>query len=264
MKTKTRVILATFAAFILLAAAIGAGLNAVFTVTYVRAEFSTCSHAGERDAATLRADLDKEFLGESTTFLDPEEVRSVAAAYPYFRVTAVEKQFPSALRVSLEERRETFALPTAEGFAILDEDGGLLEYKAENSCRDGGANILLDGFSLTVEEGTLTGDYAEAVLCVMHEVAALLPAPRVNTLSIRLLDATLVDFGLDRFRLTMHEGIVIDIVNPTSLPAEKAKSVISAYIALDDNARTYGKLSVTQAAGTGELLPPDHSATVAD
>lgn len=259
--TRTRVILATLVAFILLVAAIGAGLNAVFTVTYVRAEFSTCSLAGERDASALRADLDG-FLGKSTTFLDLDEMRAAAGEYPYFRVVGVEKQFPSSVCITLEERKETFALPSENGFAVLDEEGGLLEYKSGNTNRDGGEDILLTGFAVTLEEGRLAGDYAAELLAVMAETSAQLPAPRANVLSVELLDASLADFGLDRFRLTMREGIVIDIVNPTYLTAEKARSAIAAYIALDDNERTYGKLSVTEDAFSGELLPPDHSDSV--
>lgn len=264
MKTKTRVILATLVAFILLAAAVGAGLNAVFTVTYVRAEFSTCSQAGEEDASALRAELDEKFLGKSTTFLDLEEVRGVASAYPYFRVSAVEKQFPSAVRIFLEERRETFALPTGEGFAVLDEEANLLEYKNENKSRDGGENILLEGFSFTLDGGTLGGEYAAELLAFMHEVGALLPAPRANFLSVRLIDATLAPFGLDSIRISTREGVVLDIINPTVLTREKAKTIVEAYLALDDNARTYGKLTVSESRETGEILPPDHSDSVDD
>ena len=71
---KKRAILTTVVAFLLLVAVIAAGLNAVFTVTYVNARFLTYTEEGETAARELKEDLN-EYLGKSTTFLDLEEVR---------------------------------------------------------------------------------------------------------------------------------------------------------------------------------------------
>ena len=54
---KKRSILTTVVAFLLLAAVVAAGLNAVFTVTYVNADFVTYTQEGEQEAQQLKEQL---------------------------------------------------------------------------------------------------------------------------------------------------------------------------------------------------------------
>ena len=51
---KKRSILTTVIAFVLLVAVIAAGLNAIFTVTYVRANFRTYTERGAATAEELK------------------------------------------------------------------------------------------------------------------------------------------------------------------------------------------------------------------
>ena len=100
---KNRVLITTVAAFLLLAAVIAAGVNAVFTVTLVKTEFSVFSEEGEREAEALKAQIDK-FVGSSTTFLDLGDVQSVVDGYPCMRVDRIEKKYPSTVEVEISER----------------------------------------------------------------------------------------------------------------------------------------------------------------
>ena len=54
---KKRTILTTVVAFVLLVAVIAAGVNAIFTVTYVRATFRTYTERGAAAAESLKEEL---------------------------------------------------------------------------------------------------------------------------------------------------------------------------------------------------------------
>ncbi len=253
MKTRTRVILTTVAALLLLGAAIGAGLNAVFTVTNVSAQFTTCSEQGDADAAVLKQKLDA-FVGKSTTFLDLDDVRAVVAEYPHFRVEEAKKEMPSTVRLTVSERKETFALPRSDGkFDILDEEGLFITTSEENVNRAKGENILLTGdFRLSVsEDGTVSGKYYPEFLTVISAFADALKEVRANVVSVAL-DSPTSDGLNDSFVCVMREGVVVIIRDPLRQAAEKADMVIARYLSLKDEERIYGYLSVTELDG-GEL-----------
>ena len=66
---KKRSILTTVIAFVLLVAVIAAGLNAIFTVTYVRANFRTYTERGAAAAEELKEELNG-YVNRSSVFLD--------------------------------------------------------------------------------------------------------------------------------------------------------------------------------------------------
>lgn len=255
---KTRTILITLFAFLLLAAAIGAGLNAVFTVTYVRAEFQTYSQEGETDAAELREKLDG-FVGKSTTFLKLGDVESAVEEYPAFYVREIEKKYPSSVHLVVAERKECFALAHAEGgFSIFDTEGKYLYEKETNVNRiDGGENIVLSGFSFGAEEGvqgTYYPELMEAMLAMRDDLNEL----RANVVSVELNSVTSEE-RYDFFRIRMREGVVIDLINPTVAPAEKAKAAVEKYFSLSDENRIFGFITVLDDRDTGEVQEPDYS-----
>lgn len=254
---RKRVLLATFVALVLLAAAIGAGMNAVFTVTNVRAEFSTCSEAGAEEAVRIRAALDG-FVGKSTTFLDLDDVRAAVEENPCFRVESAEKIYPATVRVSVSELREEFACRTETGYAILDGEGKCLYEKEENVNRVSGENILLEGFGLEYSGGTAQGEYFENVLEVATAFRASLGEIRSNVVSITLVKVTSAARNYF-FRIRMKEGVVIDLGNPAEKAGEKAAAAIGAYNALSDENRIFGFITVLDSPETGEVLRPDYS-----
>ncbi len=255
---KTRVILTTLVAFLLLVAVTAAGLNAVFTVTNVRSEFRTYSADGERDAAALRTELDG-FVGASTTFFDLDEIRGAVEKYPCFRLEEVKKEFPSTLRVVVRERRETFAVALEEGgYAVLDEEGNYLYGKEENVNRVFGANILLEGFDPISSAGTPGGAYFDAWREVASVFEEALTEIRANVVSVTLMRTTSVERN-DFFRIRMREGVVVDIGNPSFKPTEKAQLAVRDYLALADEERIFGFITVVDSPASGEVLPPDYS-----
>ncbi len=249
MRTKVRVILSTLAALLLLGAAIAAGLNAVFTVTYVRADFSTFSEDGNRDAAELKQKLDA-FVGKSTTFLDLDEVAETVKEYPHFTVSSLKKGFPSTVEISILEREEVYAYAAADGsYTFLDGEGKhLTDGNASIKNRAGGENILLENFSLQISQtGEAEGEYFSELLSVMGSFAKTFSELRANIVSVSLGLGT-ADRENVIFRIGMKEGVTLVLVNPSSLPEEKAALAIARYAALSDEKRLYGLITVYETA----------------
>ena len=78
-----KAVIMTSVAFLLLLAVVAAGLNVIFTVSYIEASFSTFSVQGAEDARALKKELDG-FVGDSMTFLDLGDVEETVKKYPAF------------------------------------------------------------------------------------------------------------------------------------------------------------------------------------
>ena len=250
MKTKTRVIIVTLVSFLLLVAVVAAGLNAIFTITLVESEFAVCSEAGKRDAEALKAELDG-FVGDSTTFLDLDDVAETVEKYPCFRVESVEKQFPKTLKVKVSERKEFFAVKTGENYAVLDEEGIYL-YDGENTNRLGGENVVLEGFDIALgKKGSpVTGEYLDEALTMFSVFSELLPGVRANVVSLRLAHSIGQSTKENTyFVVTMREGVKIAIANPAENIALKASNAFtdedSGYLYLPDKKKMYGSITVS-------------------
>lgn len=252
-----KAVLTTLVALLLLIAAIIAGVNAVFTVTLVSVEFETCSAEGREEAERIEQELNEKYVGKSSSLLDLEEVRACVEAHPCFRVVNAEKSYPTTVKLSVEERRETFAFASEGGYSIIDETGRYLYVKERNENRAGGANILLEGFDLS-GEGDVRGDYFAELLKVASAFRETLPEIRANVVSVRLVRTT-SDARNDFFRIRMVEGVVIDLGNPSFKPAEKAALALKRYDSLSDEHRSFGFITVVDSAQSGEVLEPDYS-----
>ena len=220
---KKRVIFTTVVAFVLLGAVIAAGLNAIFTVTHVRTDFTTYSEEGRAEAIELRERLDG-FVGKSSTFLHLEEIEKIVEEYPSFRIEALEKRYPTTVYLRVSERRETLAILREDGKYDLYADSGTFLRTADDAeNRAGGSNVLLEGFSLRAEgePQTLTGEYAEAVLAAVRAMEEKLVELRANVLAFTLVKNT-SSARNDYIRVTMREGVVVDLANPAVLAGEKA------------------------------------------
>lgn len=253
---KTRAILTTVVAFVLLVAVVAAGLNAVFTVTLVDSEFSLYSDTGRAEAEELKAELDG-FVGKSTTFLDLSKVRSTVEKYPCFRVESVGKKFPKTVEVKVSERKEFYAFENGEGFSVLDEDGVYLYDGENNENRLGGMNVVLKGFEPTLVKGErATGAYMDEAYAMFAEFAALLPGLRANIVSLSLENGGGHDTPEHMlFVVTMREGVKIVIRNPSEGIAVKARAAFldegAGYLSLSDKRRMYGAINVSNLTEDG-------------
>lgn len=238
---KKKVILSTIVSFLLLFAVVAVGLNAIFTVTVVNADFCVYSEDGRGEAEALKADLDK-FVGKSSTFLKIEDVEKTVRSYPAFRVTQVRKKYPEAVEVSVCERKETYAFKTENGFSLLDENGCYLYDKKENTNRLGGGNILLEGFEFSVSEREfVTGEHAQTLFEAFGAFSEKLTEIRANVTGAAFVKAS---SSTSYFRFYMREGVAIDLYGADRMVKEKAQAAAEKYLSLSDLERTEGVISV--------------------
>ncbi len=252
---KARVVITTVVSFLLLCAVVAAGLNAIFTVTSVKAEFSVASAEGQREASEIKAKLD-EFVGKSTTFLDENEIADLIAAYPCMKAEKVEKHYPSTLEVAVSERKEAYAVLTERGYAVLSDDGTYLYNKDSLTNRSGGENVLLAGFpfGLTLGEKPTDGKFA-AVLSVCSVFTDILHEMRANVVSVTYNHGAV----FDTFLIQMREGVRIEIVSPEEKTEEKARAALLderyGYLVRSDGERLCGCITVV---GTEEEILVDY------
>ena len=249
MKTKTKVLLITLIAFVLLFAAAVAGLNAVFTVTRVDTEFVVCSETGREEAEELKEKLDR-FVGRSTTFFKQSSVEKVVEEYPCFRVESFRKKFPETLKIVLVERKELFAFRYGDAYAVLDEEGVYL-HGGENVNRTGGENILLNNFDFTVSaDGTVSGKLFEETIAMFSAFSEMLPGIRASVVSVRFTRNARAPAtsGNEFLIVTMREGVEIAIKNPSEGIAVKARAALTdvtdGYLNLPDERRITGAIHV--------------------
>lgn len=247
-------------AFVLLLAVVAAGLNVIFTVSYIDARFSTFSAQGAADAGALKKELDG-YIGDSMTFLDLDDVEETVKKYPAFRVESVQKKFPKTVEVVVKERRELFAYETAEGFAMIDAEGNCVRMSDENVSRTGGENILLKengglkGFDLSVTVGSRAeGDYFDALLNAFSGIGEYVADARANVESVGLTVVTGSGSNPIKgfFEIKMREGVIVEMINPLSNAYEMAKSAMEKYGELNDIQKMYGRITVA-ASASGEI-----------
>ncbi|MBO5046173.1 MAG: hypothetical protein J6C93_04805 [Clostridia bacterium] len=256
---KKRLITVSICAIVVLIAALAAGLNAVFSVHTVDVTFHAFTKSGFDEAAEIQEKLDA-FAGESTTFLDLEEVEAVVEEYPSFRVDKIAKVYPQKIALVLTERKETFAVEGENGFSIYDEEGVLVAVKEENVNRvDGGKNVLLQGFELLGDVGaTASGYRMRELLDTISAFDEAFGEVRMNLVSVKLVVPLADDVRTEYFEIQTAEGVVIRINNPSYLAKEKGEKAAKAYLALDEEKRAYGTIPVFDYITTGEIPDPVH------
>lgn len=226
---RKRVIITTVVSFVLLLLVILAGINAVYTVSSVRASFQTNSAEGESEAGELQKKLDS-FVNKSTVFLDLDKVRATVEEYPCFRLEEAKKCYPDKLELKITERKESFVYLLENGnYAVLDDAGEYLYEKETDTNRiDGEKNILLSGFDFTIQND-VEGEYYKEFSTMLTVFRKALSEVRSNVLSVELVSNTSLS-RYDRFAIQMREGVLIEIRNPHEKTAEKAQLAIERYL----------------------------------
>ena len=249
-----KALIMTSIAFVLLLAVVAAGLNVIFTVSYIEASFSTLSEQGEAEAQSLKGELDG-FVGKSMTFLKLDEVEKTVEKYPSFRIESVKKKFPKTVEISIQERRELFAYQLNDGkYAMIDSEGMCVRLSDDNISRTGGENVLLKNFTLPLEVGQKVEEaYFDALLNAFAGFENYIADVRANVREVTLKIGGSENNPLTHlFEIEMQEGVIVELYNPLSRAEEKAKAAMEKYNELGDIEKMYGYITVTESQ-TGEI-----------
>ncbi len=255
MKTGTKILISTIVSLVLLLAVVAAGLNAVFTVTKIRADFVVYSADGAREAEELQKKLDEKFLGKSTTFLKLADVEARVAEYPCFRLESLAKKYPTGVDLKIAERREAYAFPLSQGsYAMLDETGYCLAVSEKNASRfdgqpvievryeqidyaDDGSEQVRPLFPLEAKVGkTASADRYFSELLLLNEVfRTYLAEARASVLSVEVQMRS----GSEKnhfFVVNMREGCSFAIGDPANGIADKAGMAMRFYLGIEEYA----------------------------
>ena len=94
----------------------------LFSVKKVSAEFSVY---GDSQAEEIQRDLDL-LKGKNMVFLKTSDVSEIFDKYPYYEMTALKKEYPNVLKVSVRKRVETFTVESGDKTFVLDDEGCVL------------------------------------------------------------------------------------------------------------------------------------------
>lgn len=245
---KKKVILTSIVSFVLLLLVIFAGINAIYTVTSVRANFSTFSAEGESEAHELQEKLNS-FVNKSSIFLKVGAIQDTVNEYPYFYLDEVKKHYPDRVELKISERKEAFTYLSDGKYVVLDEAGKYLCEKETNANRAGGENILLEGFNFAGDEV----EYLAETLQMFNAFQKELLEARANIVSVKLERNTSFA-ATDNLIIQMHEGVVFRINDPHARTDEKVRMMVECYNGLSDLDRVTQEITI-QENKEGEIKP---------
>ena len=240
-------VLTIFLTVILFIAAVFLGGATVFRVDDVALVATVVSKQAKEEAEKLQEELLALYEKESIFSVDESALSKVLKDYPYVRVTGFEKVYPNKIVVTGLEEAESYAVTRAEGgFFLLGESGIVLDIRNTSENRlDQKANVVLCGLTVTGKKGeALSGDDCwAAMFALCKEMDEKLGGIRGNVVSVQVLSRSPEIF----FAVTMREGVKIYIEDPANMTKEKAKEALDAYMALSNDQRMTGRLTVRMA-----------------
>ncbi len=228
---------------LLFVSAVILGISSTFRIDVVTVEFTLLSEDGKARSQTLQEELTSLYKRESILSLKADKAKEALVDYPYFRMTAFEKQSPDKVYIKIVEDGETYAVQSGEEYYIVSGEGIVVERRETPVNRlDGQENLLVHGLNVSGNKGgSLTGDDCwQSMLTFCTAFDAELNGIRKNVLFAEVYKRTPEVF----FRLQMREGVVLYISSPQILTTEKAKKAFNAYMGLSDGERTQGSLTI--------------------
>lgn len=254
MKKTIIVIVLTALVFL---SAVTLGVSTVYRVNEVTVVASTLSNEAKTEAGQLQAELDEAYEKQSIFTAKKSIAEEIVERFPYFRITAFEKDYPNRLVIKISEDEEVYALPCqneADGYYILSADGTVLSVRGDYSNRSDSTaqrkNVLITGLTVSGEKGgTLLGDGSFAyTLSFCQKVNDLLGGIQSNIERVEVIKGGSAEDTVT-LRVTAFEGVKIYIRNPSYLTDEKAVCAIEKYLSLSDSARTTGMIAVLDING---------------
>ena len=229
--------------------AVALGSATVFRVDEVAVVATVVSEEATTDVAELQNELLAIYKGEGIFSVKRRDMSEIMEEYSYLRVVEFRKAYPNKIIVTVEEEAEVYAVEKEDGgYYILGAAGAILALRDTSKNRlDDMDNIVIKGVSLSGEKGgVLSGDDCwDNVLSLCQEMDKMLGGIRSNVLSVEVLTRSPETL----YKFTMTEGVKIYVGNPTVMTEEKVKKAINEYMALSNEQRMTGRITVRDAEG---------------
>lgn len=203
----------------------------LFNVKEVEISYSAFDVAEEKPATEAL----EGFIGKNILFLKESEAEERLAAYPRFKVANVEKRYPNALKITVEERREVYRFFDGEKTFCLDETGFVLEVKS------GELSSERDKIKITVssreEENIKTKIYTERsgekIRTSCDELFySVIKMARSANLTDLIKEITVTDSSekiLKDAVFSTYTGVKIIVSDPETRGMDKMKKAVEVY-----------------------------------
>ena len=227
------------------------GFSTVYRVESVTVNATVVSDAARVEAQALQERLTEAYAKDGILFVDEEKAEEIIKEFPYFRITAFEKDYPNRLIVSVQEDAEVYAVAqeNSSNYYILGADGTVLGIRETYVNRlNGEENVLLKGLTAMGEKGkALSGDECiSSMLLLCNSMSEKLNGIRRNVVGVEVYSRSpqLI------YRVTMREGVSIYVGNPKVNTEEKAKLAIDKYMSLSSEEKLTGRIMISDNTGT--------------
>ena len=239
-------------------AAVAIGLSVIFAVRNINvfcSDYQISSGDGSRSAEfassgeKIEVSL-SEFEGKAIAGVKEKEISSIVNASGYAEYVSWEVIYPCTINVTVRERLEMFAVPSADGrtFTILDKDCSAMTVKSSNiNNLDGSPNVLV---SVPEEDyplvSSLAALFGEKFLSV-----------RAFAESISVQHGTVEE---DSLLIKLRCGLTMEIRDYKNNAEEKAKALCSAFENMADYLKLGGTMyCVSTDSGALRVVLPDGS-----
>ena len=229
------------------------GVSTVYRVNAVSVRASVVSEEAKAEADALQELLRQAYDKESIFSVNDEKAKSIVENFPYFRITAFEREYPNRLVVAISEDAEVYAVPVSDSdkHYILNESGTILGIREEVANRsDNADNLLILGINATGEKGeNLLADLdVDFLFSFLSKTSEMLGGIRRNVARVEVIrKAAAVEETV--FKFSMREGVNIYIRNPYENAQEKRERAVNAYMAMSSEQRLKGMLLVSDVDG---------------
>lgn len=176
----------------------------------------------------------KKIKGSGLLFVDDEDVYAKLVHGDVIAVESYEKVFPCTINVVLKERVESFAVRTASGYSIYDEDGKHMRSTTDISSVP---HSLADGcpdVEVIAEEGKIGGI---ATLCRQFE-------DKFGSFRRLVERVTIRKFGYEIASINLRGGTEITVTDWENSSQEKIAKAYEKYCALSDAERLKQTIAV--------------------
>ena len=220
------------------------GISSVYRVDTVTLKTNLVSQEAKQEAEALQVRLETAYADDSIFFADNTKALEIIKEYPYFRVSAFEKEYPNRLVIEVTENAETYAVEKSDGgYYILSSDGTVLAIRDTHvNPLNSEVNVIFKGLNVSGNVGGKIGgdECMESVLNLSESISKRLGGIRRNVVSVEVFARAPETI----FCFTMKEGVKIYIGSPSVAVEEKAKKAIDEYMALSNAQKLSGKLVI--------------------
>lgn len=215
----------------LIALVIGAGV--IFSVRNVNVTYINYSSSSDAEYEQCKKKL-KEIKGSSLLFLKDGDIDEKIIYSQSIAVESYEKIFPCTVNVVLKERVESYAVKTADGYTLYDEDGEKIKTVSGETtplnALDGCPDVLLDAKEKDVK----------AVVKLCNRFKEEFGSVR------RLLESVSAQsfFGMEIAEFKFRSGLTISVSGWRNYGELKIEKAFELYEGLNDSQKAGGSITV--------------------